>query len=97
MAAIDKIYGTQSQYIELRDWLLKNEVSIECEVGNTFNENGDLVVKSRLILPSSRLYDTEGYDENRRPIANFLPEIDEWLMENCPIGFVQKRLKEQYG
>lgn len=91
MAGIDKIYGTQRQYMELRDWLLENEVPIICEISSDYNdENTEL-------LPSAFLLSENGFNENYRPIANFLPEMDEWLMENCPIDFVQKRLKEQYG
>lgn len=96
MAAIDKIYGTQKQYLELRDWLLENEVPIRCETGDMFNEDDELVVDYQVLLLSSRLYTEKGYNKDHRPIANFLPEMDMWLMENCPIEFVQERLKEQY-
>lgn len=30
------------------------------------------------------------------PIANFGSEEDQWLMNNCKLDFVIKRLKEQY-
>lgn len=30
-------------------------------------------------------------------IAEFNPRADRWLIENCPIEWLQKRLREQYG
>jgi len=74
MAGIDKIYGTQRQYLELEKWL---------------NENNKKAI--------DELYPKDGYDKNYRPISNFSSVTDKWLKENCPIEFVQKRLKEQYG
>jgi hypothetical protein len=44
------------------------------------------------------MYMKDGWmPEDERPISNFTHKIDKWLMLNCPIAFVQKRLKEQYG
>lgn len=74
MAGIDKIYGTQGQYLELEKWL-----DNYCPDYKRY------------------LYPKDGYNNNYRPISNFPLEIDEWLKENCPLDFVQKRLKEQYG
>ena len=33
---------------------------------------------------------------NEWPLANFSPEVDNWLIKNCNIDFVLDRLKEQY-
>jgi hypothetical protein len=43
------------------------------------------------------LYMEGGWMPNEeRPISNFPQRIDMWLIENCPIEWVQKRLREQY-
>ena len=89
MAAIDKIYGTQDQYLELEKWLLKNQKPIKSLVDVESNQY-------EYVLPTDCLYDEEGYNEEHRPISNFGISIDEWLKENCPLDFVQKRLREQY-
>lgn len=31
------------------------------------------------------------------PISNFTYDQDMWLLENCPLEFIQKRLREQYS
>ena len=74
MSGIDKIYGTQVQYLELAKWLDDN-----CPDYKKY------------------LYSKNGYNKEYRPISNFRLDVDEWLKKNCPLGFVQKRLKEQYG
>lgn len=33
---------------------------------------------------------------NENPLSNFTLEADMWLIENCPLDFVQERLKEQH-
>lgn len=44
-----------------------------------------------------RLYPVDGYNDDDRPISNFLEEQDKWLLENCPLSWVVTRIKEQYG
>jgi hypothetical protein len=34
--------------------------------------------------------------KGKGPIANFDCDQDMWLLENCPLEFVQKRLREQH-
>jgi hypothetical protein len=97
MAGIDKIYGTQEQYDELKAWLKENEKPIMCIVGSVSDEFGCTEIIEN-ILPSECLY-PEGniYSKEHRPISNFPHHVDRWLWENCPIDWVLKRLTEQYG
>jgi len=92
MAGIDKIYGTQKDYIELKRWLLANEKPIRC-VTAWSSVSGD---EYSDVLPSDLLYEEDEYDKDYRPISNFTDEIDKWLMAECPLNFVIDRLKVQY-
>jgi len=44
-------------------------------------------------------YPREGYENAKydRPITNFPQELDEWLIQNCPIQFVRENLQFQYN
>lgn len=43
-------------------------------------------------------YPRNGYkDKHDRPITNLPEKEDMWLLENCQIEFIIKRIKEQYG
>jgi len=101
MAGIDKIYGTLQQRKELEDWLNKNQKPINCYTGCSFDENNVKQSEYEDCLPTEYLYPLSlfygKYKYSIRPISNFPEEIDEWLRNNCPIDFVQQRLKEQYG
>ena len=97
MAGIDKIYGTQVQFLQLKNWLKKHQKAINCKVGCEWTEDGEVIDEYEDVLPTDCLYEETGYAEDYRPIANFPSKIDEWLKENCTIDFVQARLKEQYG
>lgn len=93
MSGIDKIYGTQKQFEEFKKWLTENEKPIRVKTGWN-SENGD---EYSFMLPSDYLYDDEWYNEDYRPISNFPTEIDAWLMNNCPLDFIQEGIKEQYN
>jgi len=97
MAGIDKIYGTQVQFLEFKKWLNNNQIPINCRVGTEHNESGDVIDEYEDILPTDCLYEEIGYEKGYRPISNFPENIDKWLIDNCPIDFVKNRLKEQYG
>ena len=36
-------------------------------------------------------------DEKYHPITNFPVKVDEWLFENCSLGWVVARIREQYS
>jgi len=95
MAAIDKIYGTQIQYNELKTWLKINQKPFKCWVGVSYSSNKRKEIYE-MRLPTQYLYPKSGYDKNKRPISNFPENIDKWLLKNCPIEWVVNRIKEQY-
>lgn len=88
MAGVDKLYGTQEQYIQFKNWLSENQKPMNVLIG-WCSEEGDLFENA---LPTDYLYDTDGYDKNYRPLSNFPTAIDNWLKENCPLSFIQEQL-----
>lgn len=86
MAAIDKTYtNSWEEYQSLVEW---------CK-GKSFTlKNGDI------IKPSNYIYDwkEENFDGVKLlPLWNTPTYLDIWLIRNCPLKFIQDRLKEQYG
>jgi hypothetical protein len=96
MAAIDKLYGNQYQWLQLMSWLRKNQEWIECETGCILKD-GKEIVQKEMVLPAQYINDVpeEAIDAPFMifPIANFPTEIDEWLYENCPLDWVIKQLE----
>ena len=102
MAGIDKTYiKSYSQYREICDWCRLQGVVTD-QFNNTFSpydfiykkydENSDDLVE----------YDEEfffDYFNHHKEFAlwNTPTYFDIYLIKNCPIGFIQDRLKEQYG
>jgi hypothetical protein len=91
MAAIDKTYiKTYNQYKKVCDWC-KDIVVI-------FDINKKISFK-----PSDFINEYTEDDFNKLPkngelvLWNTPFYMDKWLIRNCPINFIQKRLKEQYG
>lgn len=92
MAGIDKTYiKTYNQYKEVCDWC-KNIVV-------TFD---DTFVKNVSFKPFDFIRKYTEDDFNKLPengelvLWNTPHYMDKWLIRNCPIDFIQKRLKEQY-
>lgn len=86
MAAIDKTYTSSwEDYQLLVEW---------CK-GKSFTlKNGDVIKPSNYIYEWER----ESFDGERElPIWNTPTYLDIWLIRNCPLEFIQDRLKEQYG
>lgn len=86
MSAIDKTYTRSwEEYQSLVEW---------CK-GKSFTlKNGDVIRPSRYIYE----WDKEDFDgENYLPVWNTPTYLDIWLIRNCPLKFIQDRLKEQYG
>jgi hypothetical protein len=73
MAYIDKIYGNESQWVELHKFLKKNRPEYLKHMGKRPKGEGEF------------------------PLANFPCVVDAYLLANCPLDFVQSRIKEQYG
>lgn len=91
MAAIDKIYITSiEQYREYKKWcdsILYQRDSI-----------GNLWHPSEFIYPGTEREYIIGLRHNKEiALCNNPSYVDVFLIRNCPIGFIQNRLKEQYG
>ena len=86
MASIDKTYtNSWEDYCSLVEW---------CKGKSFALKNGDI------IRPSNYIYkwDEENFDGKKElPIWNTPTYLDIWLIRNCPLAFIQDRLKEQYG
>ncbi len=87
MAAIDKTYVTNwNDYVEIRDWCIA-QGSVTDDYGNHFSPIDFLIE-----------YEEKDFENiNERPIWNTPTYFDIYLIRNCPIELIQKRLKEQYG
>lgn len=89
MAAIDKTYfSTKKEYHEIRDWC-RSMGRVTDDYGNVFR-------------PLDFMYEYEDSDLAEAPgkeyvLWNTPTYFDIWLIRNCPVGFVQQRLYEQYG
>ena len=81
MAGIDKTYCTWKQYLELKEW---------CKNTTFTYDNG---VKGS---PLDFLYSYNEPYEGEAPVWNTPEGFDRWLYHNCPLSFIQERLKEQY-
>lgn len=92
MAAIDKIYITSiEQYREYKKWC--DSIPYQRDsIGNLWH-------------PSEFMYETRaeqdyinGFSNSKEiPLCNNPDYVDVFLIRNCPIEFIQNRLKEQYG
>ena len=89
MAGIDKTYiKTYNQYKEVCDWCK--------DIVVTFS--GNISFKPYDFINEYTEDDFNNLPENRELVLWNTPcYMDQWLIKNCPIDFIQKRLKEQYG
>ena len=79
---MDKIHGTLAQFEELEEWLFENQQQVFCNLGDVI----------RPVTPSDCLFE---YNESKE-IASFPQEIELWLLDNCPIPWLQDLLKDKY-
>ena len=91
MAAIDKTYVTKNQLLEAIEWAKK--------VGTVVAENGHEFQPLAFINNYNYLDDPHYFDEEREEYVlwNTPTWFDRWLYKNCPLDFIQERLKIQYG
>ncbi len=87
MAGIDKIYtDSYKEYVEFKEWSKNQKVEY-------FNG----IVDS----PYEYMYynwSEESFKKHKNsPIMNTSTSIDIFLIQNCPFGFVQERMKVAYG
>ena len=113
MAYIDKTYfNSYEQYQEVSDWCHQQGTVID-DYGNKFTLTDYLPRKIVYNSETYKFDDLGEYDEEyineafasqredgREPslmLWNTGSLFDVYLIRYCPVGFVQKRLKEQYG
>ena len=91
MAGIDKTYiKTYNQYKEVCDWCK--------DIVVTFNIDNNIKFKPSEFINKYTEDDFNQLAENGELVLWNTPfYMDQWLIQNCPIDFIQKRLKEQYG
>lgn len=91
MAAIDKIYITSiEQYREYKKWC--DSVPYQRDsIGNLWHPSEFLYSGTEREYIIGLIYSKE------LPICNNPVYVDVFLIRNCPIEFIQNRLKEQYG
>ena len=91
MAGIDKTYiKTYNQYKEVCDWCK--------DIVVTFGINKNIKFKPSDFINEYTKDDFNQLPENGELVLWNTPQyMDEWLIKNCPIDFIQNRLKEQYG
>lgn len=82
MAAIDKTYLKYQDYLILKDW---------CDKTKLIYDNG---IKGS---PKDFLFSYNEPYEGEAPVWNTPESFDRWLYHNCPLSFIQERLKEQYS
>lgn len=82
MAAIDKTYLKWEDYLILKEWCENTEFTYDNEVKGS---------------PMDFLYLFKEPYEGEAPVWNTPTAFDKWLYHNCPLEFIQNRLKEQYG
>jgi len=87
MAAIDKIYLTLDQYPEWMKFVRDN--AKKCK-----KQTGDEIEKYLYGVDSKHL---KSGNKTNFPVSNFPEHIDMWLLDKCPLPFIQKRIKEQYS
>ena len=80
-ASIDKTYLSYDKYLELKDW---------CKNTELIYDNG---IKGS---PKDFLYSYIEPYEGELPVWNTPEAFNRWLFFNCPLPFIQERLKEQY-
>ena len=99
MAGIDKTYITKEQYKIARAWWIKN-----------YHKQKKVFGHAWWLYPFS-CYDEETITpqflkEHTSDVNNFVDGnclwntsaiFDLWLIQNCPLDFIQERIKEQYG
>lgn len=82
MAGIDKTHLLYEDYLALKEW---------CKTQKFEYVNG------REGSPMDYLFLYDEPYEGKAPVWNTSEAFDKWLYFNCPLSFIQERLREQYG
>lgn len=88
MASIDKTYLNREQYHILKEWV-KDKVCI-------YNNGIKSQVSNWLYKWNNEDFEYSVYNDGTLPCWNTDECQDRWLLMNCPLPFIQRRLSEQY-
>ena len=109
MSYIDKTYiSTYQQFTQVRNWCRDKKVKLKNGLTynaidflaypdmteNEFNEWKNEVIQNHMKIYNESQEEAEKHFEI--PLWNTPTYFDIWLIRNCPIDFIQNRLKEQY-
>ena len=91
MAAIDKTYiNNKKDYDDLINWVNTQSTYIT-SIGESFN------IKDYMYEWNEKDV-LNAFNNNKEiPVWNTPQVVDKYLYKNCPLKFIQNRLKEQYG
>lgn len=110
MAGIDKTYiSDYQQFTQVRDWCKDKKVELKNGLvynaidflmypdmtEDEFNSWKDELIQRHIKTYNESREEAEKYFEI--PLWNTPTYFDIWLIRNCPIDFIQERLKYQYG
>lgn len=82
MSCIDKTYLSYEDYLILKDWCEETKLIYDNNVEGS---------------PKDFLFSYDKSYEGEAPVWNTSENFDRWLYHNCPLTFIQERLKEQYN
>jgi len=94
MAGIDRLYGSDNQYDELRQWLIDTWILTAKKPKTQETDRIRAIINGCL----DSMFKRDGMESSDdRPIASFSAREDSWLYRNCPLQFVVDRINEQYS
>lgn len=92
MAAIDKIYlKTYNQYIQFRDWLIKQP-----KLKDKYGKEVSLMRYFYNYWDKECWFDKDGNDISH-PVYKAPCYVDAYIIRNCPLDFVQVAIRGNYG
>ena len=101
MAAADKTYlKSWEEYVQLRDWL-KDKFCYDKPYIDSYGERHENLHAIDFLITwdkedVDKIIAEHGEDADF-PVLNTPEWFDVWLIQNCPLDFIQEQLKDMYG